>query len=274
VLTIDQMLEKKDGVYVDVTHGFRSFPLLAQQIVFYLKEVSAKNVKFRNFYYGMLDAKKDLGYAPVVDLKIMFEMNDWILGANQFKVSMNGSKIVSLIKDKDEKLADVLDSFSKALNINYANEIQEQIKLLENFETTNIEYPEKLIVDKVINEFVSHFSNIEQQSKFQYELAKWYYSKYNFGNAYVILLEAIITLVCEILNIDPYQKEQREKAKYYLNTKFNKKDNPYFPLSSLYKKLILIRNNISHNLQKRVAKHLEDIDQLPVYFKLLKKYFK
>jgi hypothetical protein len=196
------------------------------------------------------------------------------LGANQFKVSMNGSKIVSLIKDKDEKLAAVLDSFSKALNINYANEIQEQIKLLKNFETSNLKYPEKLIVNKVINEFVNHFSNIKQQSKFQYELAKWYYSKYNFGYAYVILLEAIVTLVCEMLKIDPYQKKQREAAKLYLNTKFNKKDNPHYSLYITYKKLILIRNNISHNLQKRISKHKEDIDQLSVYFKLLKQYFK
>ena len=226
------------------------------------------------FYYGMLDANKELGYAPVVDLKIMFEMNEWILGANQFKVSMNGNKIVSLLEKKDKDLANVIDSFSKALNINYANEIQQQIKKLRDFDTSQIQNPEKLIVDKVINEFIDHFSDIEKQSIFQYELAKWYYQKYNFGNSFVVLAEAIITLLCELKGYDPFEQYSREKSKDYLKSIKRQKKHELFPLYDIYIQIKDIRNNISHNLQERENMHLDDIKRLPEYFKILKVYFK
>jgi CRISPR-associated DxTHG motif protein len=258
---------------MDVTHGFRTFPLLAQQVVFYLKEVSSKNIKFRNFYYGMLDAIRDLKYAPVVDLKIMFEMNDWIIGANIFKTSMNGSKIVSLIKKKDENLAKMLDEFSKALNINYAYDIQQQIEILKDFDTSEIGNPEKLIVDKILKDFVGHFSNINKHSCFQFDLAKWYYEKNNYGNAYVILTESIITLICEKFDNNPFQKENRNKAKSYLSQINKKSSNELAYLSAIYSNLVTIRNNISHNLQKRPNMYLDDIGQLSNFFKLLKKYF-
>jgi len=276
VLEIDEFLDKKDNLYIDITHGFRSFPLLAQQVVFYLKEVSSKKLKPRNFYYGMLDANRELGYAPIVDLKIMFEMNDWILGANQFKTSTNGDIIVPLIRKKNEELANLLDSFSKAMNINYANEIQNQIKKLEKFDTTSIKNPEKLIVDKVIDEFINHFSNIKSQSSFQFELAKWYYNKNSFGSSYVILAESLISFICEVQDQDVFMKKNRDEARIILSDKRKKPylSKKYIDLVNIYNKIKNIRNNISHNLHKRKSTHIEDIETLPKYFKLIKNAFK
>jgi CRISPR-associated Csx2 family protein len=266
VLEIDNILDKKDALYIDVTHGFRSFPLLAQQVVFYLKEVSSKKLKPRNFFYGMLDASRDLGYTPIVDLKIMFEMNEWILGANQFKTTTNADVIVSLIKPKNENLAKTLDEFSKALNLNYSNDIFIQLEKLRGFKTENIKNPEKLIVDKVISEFINHFSESDKISVFQYELSRWFYNKKSYSNAFIVLAESIVSLVCEKLQIDPIDRSNRENAKSKV---YKFKD-----INNSFKKVVKIRNNIAHHLKGREGKVIDDIDELVIHFRNLRPHYK
>jgi len=50
ILEIDNLINDGDELYIDVTHGFRSFPLLAQEIVLYLKQVSKKNIAHPQFF--------------------------------------------------------------------------------------------------------------------------------------------------------------------------------------------------------------------------------
>ena len=265
VLKIDELLDRKDGLYMDITHGFRSFPLLAQQIVFYLKEVSSKNIKPRTFYYGMLDAIRELGYAPIVDLKLMFEMNDWIIGANQLVVSNNGDKIVQLLKSKDEELALLIEKFSDALSINYMTEIQNVLEEVKSYDISNISLPEKLIVSKVLMEFRSHFEVIKNNSDFQIKLAQWFYNKKKYSSAYIALSEAIVTWVCEQENYNSLLKENRDIAKNLITKKYNFK-NTYSTISN-------IRNNIAHSLKGRSNSMEKDIYDFRKYIKLFKKTF-
>jgi hypothetical protein len=239
---------------------------LAQQVVFYLKEVSSKNIKPQSFYYGMLESSRELGYAPIIDLNIMLEMNEWLLGANQLKTSSNADKIGKLLKQKDESLMLMMDSFSKALNINYIPEIEKQLSELSRFDSSNLNNPEKLIVEKVINEFVTHFGGIEKHSKFQFELARWYYSKNNFSSAYIVLSESVVTLICEQNGFSTTDKKDRDKAKLMIDKREEFK--------YMYKNISNIRNNIAHSLSNRPDACNIDITEFNKYIKRLKPFFK
>jgi len=266
VLKIDKLLDHKDGLYMDITHGFRSFPLLAQQIVFYLKEVSSKNIKPRTFYYGMLDAISELGYAPIIDLNLMFEMNDWIIGANQFVVSNNGDKIVGLLQEKDKKLKHLIETFSNAMSINYMTEIQQLIKDVNDYDLSEIEMPERLIISKVINEFKAHFLDIRSNSDFQLKLAQWFYNKKKYSSAYIVLSEAIVTWVCEKHNYNSISKDKRELAKTIIANSSDFK-HKYAVISN-------IRNNIAHSLSGRNNPMERDIKAFSEFMKFFKQKIK
>lgn len=279
VFRIESLLENNDEVYIDITHGFRSFPILAQQIIFYLKEISSKNINIKSFYYGMLDASRELGFAPIVDMKILLEMNDWLIGASEFKNNAEGSRIRDLLAKKDEKLAAKVDNFSKAVKINYAHEIKKQIEQLKKLDIEGLQNPEKMLLKEVFNDFLNRFPDLQTASSFQLELSTWYFKKKIYGSSYIILAEAILSFLVEkvdganiydkkirdfvkytINSILPKDVKEKEKPDYILFRKENGFElNKYKPLFGLYKSINVIRNNIAHNLNKRHNVYLDDI---------------
>lgn len=258
ILKIEDYLQNEDEVFVDVTHGFRSFPLFAQQIILYLKQVSNKKINLRNFFYGMLDASRDLGYAPIVDLSIIQTMNDWILGSGLLINKSDGSLLVSLLKESDPQLATLVDNFSKALNINYSHEIRQQYQQILKADFSRLKLLEKAIALKAFNEFKQHFKNVEMKkhSLFQLDLAAWYFNKKLYGVAYLTLTEALVTYTAEKINPDnPLDQATRDEAKKQIR-KINSE------VGSLYHQINKIRKNVAHMLEERHHSFLNDITNL------------
>ncbi|WP_372775252.1 TIGR02221 family CRISPR-associated protein [Mangrovibacterium sp.] len=257
ILMIDDLLMDNDELYVDVTHGFRSFPLFAQQIIMYLKQVSSKRIHIKKIYYGMLDASRDLEYTPIVDLSIIQEMNDWINGAGLLIQKSDGSQLVPLIQQEDPDLAKLVDNFSKALNINYSHEIKKQYQKILAYDFTRLNPMEQLIAKKAFSEFKKHFKHIgSKHSLFQLDLAFWYFNKRLYGVAYLTLTEAIITYAAEYESqANSLDKELRENAKRNI-FKINK------DLGNLYKTVNKIRRNVAHMLDQRHDSYLNDVTNL------------
>ena len=118
ILGLEQHLGKKDELIVDVTHSFRSLPIFMMNLLIYLKNVSEKNINISHIHYGMLEISKELGFTPIIDLKAMMDVNDWITGAYSFSEFGNAYKISELIADKDQSVATLLDEFSNLMNLN------------------------------------------------------------------------------------------------------------------------------------------------------------
>ena len=57
ILGLRAYLEDGDEIVVDITHSFRSLPLLIMQLILYLKQISAPKVTVSHVYYGMLDVR-------------------------------------------------------------------------------------------------------------------------------------------------------------------------------------------------------------------------
>lgn len=266
---IENLLENGDELYVDITHGFRSFPIFAQQIIFYLKEISEKNIQVKSFYYGMLEAKQELNYAPVVDMKIILEMNDWLICASQFKNSGDGSGIAKLLENKNKNLSNKVDNFSKALRVNFSHEVKKQLMQLKKLDLSEIDNPEKMILNRVFGDFTNRFNDTLRACDFQVMLAEWYYTQKMYSSAYLILTEALISFVVEkeFGSNEIYEKKKREEVKDNGKIRFKYKEE-----LKLYDTVNKVRKNIAHMLDKRHDTYLNDINNLRNYINKAKSF--
>ncbi len=73
-------------IIIDVTHAFRSLPLIVFNVASYLRRV--KNVKVEQIVYGNWEARDPNHHpprAPVIDLTTMLDLQDWLHGIDAFR---------------------------------------------------------------------------------------------------------------------------------------------------------------------------------------------
>ena len=76
-------IQKGDELYIDITHGFRSMPMLMIVLANFLRVT--QNVIVKAIYYGAFeDAKQHGGRAPIYDLSYLVELQDWTTAANTY----------------------------------------------------------------------------------------------------------------------------------------------------------------------------------------------
>ena len=74
-------IEPGSQVSLDVTHGLRHLPMLAQMSALYLRK--ARQVHIQGIYYGALDLTRN-GITPVMDLKGLLSIADWVGALHTF----------------------------------------------------------------------------------------------------------------------------------------------------------------------------------------------
>lgn len=269
ITKIENLLKEGDDLYVDITHSFRSLSIFLMTALIYLRDVSSKKLYLKGIFYGMLDVINELNYAPIVDLSIVSNTMEWIKGAYTFDSFGNAELITKLLGEQNE-VSKKLNNFSKAVSINYASTIKNQIENFKKLKLDDLELPASLIVPQIVNDFIDNFKNAQTDSQFQIELADWYAKKHIYSSSYIVLAEAIITYVCEQdrnLKNDISDKNNRTKAKSFIieNNYDNINDNNYFITINS------IRNDIGHATIDKRNSMLQDITDLPNRIKRAKK---
>ena len=116
-------LQDNDLLYIDITHSFRSLPIFLTVLMNYVKTL--KNVKVERITYGNWEAREK-GYAPVIDLTAVNELQNWTIAANAFVrfgqtellsdlAKQEYSPILRQTKGQNET-AKFLSGFDKTLN--------------------------------------------------------------------------------------------------------------------------------------------------------------
>jgi CRISPR-associated DxTHG motif protein len=85
--TLCDLFQEGDEVSLDITHGFRSLPMLGLSLIDYLKTV--KNIKVKHICYG---AFEKLGYADAVKRMPISERNAAILDLTNFSLLQDWTK--------------------------------------------------------------------------------------------------------------------------------------------------------------------------------------
>ena len=219
ILSLEQYLNPGDELFVDITHSFRSLPLLLMNSLIFLQHICQKNVSIKSISYGMLDITRELGYTKVVELDSILHLNDWISGASEFIGSGNAYKIADLLEanpnstDADRVSANTLRNFSNVLNFNYIAEIQNQINSIKRLKFNEMSVQGCLLIEPVVRAFLEKFNGCKRLSQYQFCLADYQFKFKHYASAALCLTESIVSFVAECNDLDVNSQEARNDAK-------------------------------------------------------------
>lgn len=281
-MKLADILNDGDKLYLDITHSFRSIPLFMYLMMEFIQMLNHKEITLKGLYYGMFEAIAELGYTPVVDLKPLFDISQWIRGVYDFINYGNGYLISELIckqnvddKNRINDISKKIKNISELININYLTDLQNQIKSLNKLSdgkhsrTGPIAY-----IFPLIEDFISKFSKIEKASEFQLELSKWYFENKRYGHGYICLVESILTKLCEIYGLDLNNIDSRQVMKKLVIKGPSWYKVEYLDrLSKKYKSINQIRNRIAHAAFYRDDNYsfITDIEQATKNYEDVKK---
>lgn len=284
VLGLKDFLQKGDELIVDITHSFRSLPIFIMNLLVYLQNVSSIGVRISHIHYGMLEIGggkgKEMVNVPIVDLKSMMDVQEWITGAYNFQEFGNTYKIEKLLRaypeKRYEKTANTLRNFADAKNFNHLNEFRNNTSALMAVRDVK-SLPEigRLIIPEIIDKFNKLQSN-KNNSQYQLKMAEWHYDRYNYGYAAINLVESVLDFCCDlfptkdrnfirdVLSDNTRDKSEKEikvmedfrenYLKIHLNMRPQKIN--YGDFSTAYNTVNYIRNTIAHNLDRKSVKDM------------------
>ena len=254
-MKLTEVINDGDELYLDITHSFRSIPLFMYLMMDFMQMLNHKKIVLKGLYYGMFEAIGELGYTPVVDLKPLFDISQWIRGVYDFINYGNGYLISELICKQSFRDGDRIDNISKKIkniseliNINYLTDLQNQIKSLKELISDGYSTIGPIpYIFPLVKDFITEFSKIEKASEFQLELSRWYFENKRYGHGYICLVESILTKLCEIYELDLNDIDNRDIMKILVVRGPSLKRSVHLKrLSSKYRSINQIRNRIAH----------------------------
>ncbi len=109
----DTILEAPEReIALDITHGFRSLPILALLAATYTQAAFA--VRVQAALYGALDATQN-GQTPMFDLSPMLTLLEWAVAADRFNRTGDARYLASLLGQAQKRLAQGLQHDQEAI---------------------------------------------------------------------------------------------------------------------------------------------------------------
>jgi CRISPR-associated DxTHG motif protein len=119
-------------IIIDVTHAFRSLPLIVFNVASYLRRV--KNVKVEQIVYGNWEARDpshDPPRTPVIDLTTMLELQDWLHGIDAFRHRGEADELAESLSRTQGQIRQITPSDVE--NANLPRELKYAATQLSNF---------------------------------------------------------------------------------------------------------------------------------------------
>lgn len=238
-------LNQGDRVIFDLTHSFRSIPVIALLAISYLRTV--RQVKVEGVLYGAFDPNAQGKPTPSYDLLPMLSLLDWIAATDRFVKVGDGLPLAELLKTaipNSERqnnpavrpLANQLDQTAKVIaQISQAIALArpiETLKLTEQLEEilkkaeTSFDQrakPFNLISDQLLQEY-GQFAlkdemateNLAQNLWLQFQMINWYIVRGQIMQAITLAGEWLISVVAYHLGANNLL-EHRQQIRFALN---------------------------------------------------------
>lgn len=233
------LLESEDEVVFDITHAFRSIPLLAIVVLQYARIM--KKVTLRGIYYGAFEA---LGNpvevrqkpvqdrkAPIIDLTALTGLMDWSIATDRFlesgdvksagtlarrgvqgilKETRGGDKAAMAIKN----LGVSLEHFSKMLSTcrgpDVSNAARDLLEKADRCKDVNLPRPFRPLFDKIRERLEKNFTGDSLQDGLA--AARWCADHNLIQQGFTILAEIVISFIVSTVGQNPLHRGIRELA--------------------------------------------------------------
>lgn len=223
--SITDCLDDNDEVVFDITHAFRSIPVLTFIAAAYLAK--AKSIQLKHVLYGAYEARYEeegVEKAPVFELTPFLKLLDWMYATDQFLETGDARRLAGLLEDtnstlwrqassdsqqelpkKLKSLSDTLHQLSQSIFTARITEIPDvstrlstQIRDAKG-EIERWAQPFSLLLDKIKGEY-EPFAESGLQS--QRELIEWYIRNGHVIQAITLAREWLISWACVHLGRD------------------------------------------------------------------------
>lgn len=218
---------------LDVTHGFRSMPVLATLVVSFLR--AAKNIRLEHLVYAAFE--RGAKTTPVFDLTPFVTMLDWASATNRFLETGDARKLKPLIREQQpaplNKVADKLEKLSTAITLNRATEIAQfsqdvttEIGTARTITWEDRHQPFQLLLDRIEHDIkplaVPEHAPPTDALASQYNLIFWYANRDHFAQAIELAREWMVS-VCGWKRSGRYStdKNERKTAEDWLGAQAN-----------------------------------------------------
>ncbi|MCX7639556.1 MAG: TIGR02221 family CRISPR-associated protein, partial [Pyrinomonadaceae bacterium] len=289
---ISSSLKEGESVVFDITHAFRSIPLICLLVIALLRET--KNIKLEAVVYGAFEAKDAENRVPVFDLTPFIELFDWITATRQFKETGNAKLLTEVLQRHDEKkLKKVLEALSESLRMLRSREaVRKSRELLKNLDNPkNLERIKTKPATQLLELIRESYKNLALENpeenildfiKTLLELADWYFDKGQYVQSIAIVRELIPTIVCHRLLLNPFNRKEREEAEKYLNKRENEQEGEEkgydwkitgLPeeMKNIWRDISALRNDVLHaGFNENPIKSGKIIENLKNFIKKLK----
>ena len=236
--TVLQQIKSQDQVIFDITHAFRSIPLLAMVILGYAQVI--KNIKIEGIYYGAFEvlgpvqAVREMPpaqrRAPIFDLTPFSALLDWTMAIDRFLGTGDARRVCQLAqstvrpilkesKGQDQeaqairRLAGLLENFTKNLSTCRGSEISRNARGLQEALAVTA-YPDLLPPLKPLlyqlSKRLQGFTGEAVQDGLR--AARWCLEHNLIQQGMTILQETLITHFLLQAGLDPTEKNQRQLA--------------------------------------------------------------
>ncbi len=259
---IYELLHENDNLFFDITHSFRSIPMLLMVLLNYAKFLKKINVKA--ITYGNFEGRNKVSNnSEIIDLTSFSLLQDWTSGANDFITFGNVKKIASLslkeieplliIAKGDDKNLTSLRKLSKLLP-KFVAKIQSNrgVLIIENKDGKQIvdyldqikEISIKPLIPllEVISKKMHHFRSVDDINN-GIQAVNWCIEHGLTQQGITILKETITTLVCNEMELNYRIELHRnivDKCFYVMHKKIEKKEwDPYLLENSVLANSIL-----------------------------------
>ena len=257
------VVKKNDEIILDITHAFRSIPLLIFIVAAYLCQV--KQVKLKHIIYGAFEARnQDTNRTPIFDLTPFVELLDWMNAVNVFQNSGDARPIADL--NVDPKIDNALTRLSNALLTNRTLEAQDAARVFNGLEFESEQaLPFQMLIDQLkqsYQQMAVYEPHKKQQPtlKEQYLQIKWYVKNQHYLHAITLMREWLISWECcngrghwlshsKRKNIEEVLKKQVENRDTQVNqqlTQIAKQLNMDVTTIDLWVQCTEIRNDFAH----------------------------
>ncbi len=216
---VTEVLDKDDEVIFDITHSFRSVPIVALIAASYLRVV--RNVNIKGLLYGAFEAKnEETKETPTFDLLPIVSLLNWTTATDQFIKTGNGEALASLLHSSHgeaENLARSIHGISQGLDLLRPIDVMRESANLPDYvkKTTPVisEFipPFKMLLNRVEEDYScfgllepEDFSNNAKTALLkQLKMIEWYVSKGKIIQALSLAREWLPSLLCYHFGLDP-----------------------------------------------------------------------
>ncbi len=237
-------VERDDKLLIDITHGFRSLPLIVFVSMVYLQRF--KHAEIEAILYGAYEAKND-GRAPIFDLRELLDLFEWMVGVEFLKKSGDADLVAQALRRTQDRvwkeqsnseqkpkklqnlgsrLKDLSDKFKSVNPLEVMKQAKEVLKQIEEVhdEVKNWAKPFGAILDDLKEEIqqIAYDNDIsyltEENLKKQLAVIEYYKAKGRFHEAILCLREWIVDYVALGCSKDKWlEREYRSMIEERIN---------------------------------------------------------